>query len=96
MECSQCGVCCRLFLINLTKEEYNSRRYDTMSDDWDLNGKETSTYMLDYGYKKEDIDTLREKLIEDIDTLDCVEDSKLKKWELIEEVLEIIDKRFGV
>lgn len=43
-----------------------------------------------------DIDCLREKLIEDIDTLDCTEYSKLEKWELIEEVLEIIDKRFGV
>ncbi len=27
--CSQCGICCRLFLINLTKEEYVSGQYDT-------------------------------------------------------------------
>ena len=29
MECSQCGVCCKLFLINLNKEEYNSKKFRT-------------------------------------------------------------------
>ena len=29
-ECRQCGACCRLFLINLTKEEYDSGRYRAM------------------------------------------------------------------
>jgi len=29
MLCSQCGVCCKLFLINLTKEEYKSGKYKT-------------------------------------------------------------------
>ncbi len=29
MKCSQCGTCCKLFLINLTKEEYFSRKYKT-------------------------------------------------------------------
>lgn len=43
-----------------------------------------------------DIDKLREKLIEDIDSLDCTKNSKLKKWELIEEVLEIVDRRLGI
>ena len=33
MKCSQCGVCCRLFLINLTEEEYKSNRYETMFDE---------------------------------------------------------------
>jgi len=30
MKCSQCGVCCKLFIINLNKEEYNSRKYKTV------------------------------------------------------------------
>lgn len=34
MKCSQCGVCCRLFLINLTEEEYRSGRYKTMFDEF--------------------------------------------------------------
>ena len=34
MECSQCGVCCRLFIINLTEEEYRSGRYKTMFDEF--------------------------------------------------------------
>jgi Fe-S-cluster containining protein len=34
MECLQCGVCCRLFLINLTEDEYNSGRYKTMFDEF--------------------------------------------------------------
>jgi len=32
-KCSQCGVCCRLFLINLTKEEYNSGKYKTQFEE---------------------------------------------------------------
>ena len=28
--CSKCGVCCKLFLINLSEEEYRSRKYKTM------------------------------------------------------------------
>ena len=34
MKCSQCGVCCKLFLINLTEEEYKSGRYETMFDEF--------------------------------------------------------------
>lgn len=34
MECSQCGVCCKLFLINLTQEEYNSKKYKTQFDEF--------------------------------------------------------------
>ena len=30
MICKECGVCCKLFLINLSKEEYNSKEYKTM------------------------------------------------------------------
>ena len=29
------GVCCRLFLINLNEEEYHSREYKTVFDDFD-------------------------------------------------------------
>ncbi len=28
--CNGCGLCCRLFLINLSKEEYQSGKYQTM------------------------------------------------------------------
>ena len=34
MGCKQCGVCCRLFLINLTEDEYKSGRYKTMFDEF--------------------------------------------------------------
>ncbi|MFH2027908.1 MAG: YkgJ family cysteine cluster protein [Nanoarchaeota archaeon] len=34
MACSQCGICCRLFLINLSEEEYGSKRYITMFDEF--------------------------------------------------------------
>lgn len=34
MACSQCGVCCRLFMINLTEEEYRSGRYKTLFDEF--------------------------------------------------------------
>jgi len=29
-KCSKCGICCKLFLINLNEAEYKSRRYKTM------------------------------------------------------------------
>ena len=34
MNCSQCGVCCKLFLINLTEEEYRSGKYKTVYDEF--------------------------------------------------------------
>jgi len=30
--CTQCGVCCKLFLINLDETEYRSGRYQTVFD----------------------------------------------------------------
>ena len=36
MECSQCGVCCRLFLVNLTEEEYKSGKYRTLFDEFGI------------------------------------------------------------
>jgi hypothetical protein len=78
-------------------------------EDWNLKGKKLITSdgyaMLDLYepkdgesgfYIDEDIKFLRKKIIEDIDSLDCTNKGKLKKWELIEEVLDIIDKRFGI
>ena len=81
-----------------------------MTEDWSLEGKEISLDFNRrlLGQTKEDeiisvkvipskhVETLRLKLIEKIDTLDCTVTSKLKKWELIEEVLDIIDNSFGV
>jgi len=36
MGCSQCGICCKLFLINLTKEEYLSKKYKTQFEEFGL------------------------------------------------------------
>lgn len=62
--------------------------------DWVLR-KQVDTIHMEY-YDVDEVEILRRKLIEDIDFLDCTEANKQDKWELIEEVLEIIDKRFGV
>jgi Fe-S-cluster containining protein len=35
--CHQCGICCRLFLINLDKTEYKSGRYQTMFEEFGIN-----------------------------------------------------------
>ena len=34
MECKQCGTCCKLFVINLSEEEYKSGRYKTIFDEF--------------------------------------------------------------
>ncbi len=36
MKCSQCGICCKLFVINLTEEEYKSRKYKTQFEEFGL------------------------------------------------------------
>lgn len=36
MKCSQCGICCKLFVINLTKEEYASGKYKTQFEEFGL------------------------------------------------------------
>jgi Fe-S-cluster containining protein len=36
MKCDQCGVCCKLFLINLTEEEYKSKNYKTQFEEFGL------------------------------------------------------------
>jgi Fe-S-cluster containining protein len=35
-KCSQCGLCCRLFLVNLTKAEYQSGKYKTQFEEFGL------------------------------------------------------------
>ena len=35
-KCSQCGICCQLFLINLSKEEYQSGKYKTQFEEFGL------------------------------------------------------------
>ena len=34
MNCIQCGVCCKLFVINLNEEEYGSGRYKTVFEEF--------------------------------------------------------------
>ena len=34
MNCTQCGTCCKLFLINLTEQEYRSGFFKTMFDEF--------------------------------------------------------------
>lgn len=54
-ECDQCGICCKLFLINLNEIEYLSGKYKTLNnesvlDDFGL-AKERGLIFLD---RKED------------------------------------------
>jgi len=35
-KCSQCGLCCSLFLINLTEKEYQSGKYKTQFEEFGL------------------------------------------------------------
>ena len=34
MKCNQSGVCCKLFLINIDEEEYKSREYETVFEEF--------------------------------------------------------------
>ena len=36
IKCSQCGVCCKLFLITLTEQEYRSNKYKTEFEEFGL------------------------------------------------------------
>jgi len=55
-DCSQCGLCCRLFLINLSKEEYKSGKYKTQLEEFGLidNFKSASTCGANILKQKED------------------------------------------
>ena len=35
-KCIQCGVCCKIFLITLTEEEYRSGKYKTMFSEFGM------------------------------------------------------------
>lgn len=35
-ECSQCSICCSLFLINLNEEEYRSGKYKTQFEEFGM------------------------------------------------------------
>lgn len=35
-ECSGCATCCKMFLINLSEEEYNSGKYKTQFQDFGI------------------------------------------------------------
>jgi len=68
-----------------------------MTSDWTLKDKsQLWEDMCTNVYAEGIVNHLRLELINDIDVIDCTDKSKLKKWEIIEEVLSIIDKRFGV
>lgn len=34
MECNQCGVCCKLFVINLNEREYKSGKHKTVFEEF--------------------------------------------------------------
>jgi len=34
--CSRCGICCKFFLINLSKKEYKSRKFRTQFESFDF------------------------------------------------------------
>ena len=36
MSCSQCGVCCKLFVINLSEGEYKSGNYKTQFEEFGI------------------------------------------------------------
>jgi len=36
MKCKQCGICCKLFLINLTEKEYISGTYKTQFEQFGI------------------------------------------------------------
>ena len=43
--CNGCGLCCKLFLINLSKEEYLSGKYKTMFGEHDLPAKYGANFL---------------------------------------------------
>ena len=55
-ECKLSGVCCRLFYINLTKEEYSSKTFKTQFEEFGFveNFEEAQEYGANVLSKKED------------------------------------------
>ena len=40
-KCSECGVCCKLFIINVTEEEYKSEKYKTQFEEFGDDAEES-------------------------------------------------------
>ena len=55
-KCKMCGVCCKLFLINLSEEEYKSGRYKTMFEKFEVikDFSEVKKYGINLLAQKED------------------------------------------
>ena len=55
-ECKLSGVCCRLFYINLTKEEYKSKKFKTQFEEFEFieDFNEAEQYGANILSKKED------------------------------------------
>jgi Fe-S-cluster containining protein len=56
MKCNQCGKCCKLFLINLTKKEYKSKQFKTQFEKFGMidNFKEAESRGTNIITQKED------------------------------------------
>ena len=52
--CSRCGACCKLFIIDLTKEEYLSGKYETMFNEHLENFKQADMAGANLLAQKED------------------------------------------
>ena len=55
-KCNKCGICCKLFLINLNEAEYKSRRYKTMFEKFGIieNFSEAKKYGINILAQNED------------------------------------------
>ena len=55
-KCSQCALCCSLFLVNLSEEEYRSGKYRTQFEEFGLvdNFHEATAYGTNILKQKED------------------------------------------
>lgn len=55
-KCEQCGVCCKLFLINLNEDEYYSGKFQTVNADFGplVNFTEAESLGLNFLEQKED------------------------------------------
>ena len=69
-----------------------------MSDDWSLKDKEYNFDEFTEGYTQDDIDTLREKLIDDFKEIAQGESPDNVVWveTLLCDIIDMINKRFGI
>ena len=98
--CLQCGTCCRLFLINLTEEEYRSGTYNTQFEEFGLidnfnNAKLRGANTLKQNedgsciYLKNNLCSIHQTRPESCREFCC--DSKLKKYQKM--IMEIDSRR---